>query len=501
MKKLEINRKPYLYKDPDRVKMESDQERLINSDPKYKKLLNDVKNKPFWCHNPKSTERHKCCFNHIIGLPVKNGKEHPIYDYEEKIIQDLEENQHLWIKKARGIGATELMLRYLAWQCLSTTELAGKSIFIISGTREDFANNLKIRLEELFERKYAGIDFHSKYTELVLNRTWLKIFPTKALKSLRGYTDVSYIFIDEADFFELSEQKELGYVIKSYEEKSNAKIIMASTPNRPDGLYAQIEAGETFKDFFKLVLLPYTLGLGKIFDQAFIDRERKQRSAEFDREYGLMYLGRIGNVFTADQIDLAIFKGKQLLERNPTLTPSRYYAHYVGVDYGGGSSKTAYCMVEHDYKNNMLYVLDNDEYPRSWTPSMIADHLFNISLKMKQNYLYMCDGARPDSINELKIRFDEPTTWEKPGDISPTEANVYPVNFRQEHKIMLEWSHSLISQGQVAIPAKFDKLIIALRTAWAKEWDLDKKESVNNDHLDALRLALRGVHQEVMLQN
>jgi len=479
--------------------MENAQSKLINSDPMYKKLIEDVNRTEFWCKDPNSTNRDHCCFNHIIGLPVKNGKEHPIYDYEEDIIDRVENNQHIWIKKSRGIGATELMLRYLSWRCLSTNDLTGQSIFIISGTREDFANNLKIRLEELFEHKYSGIDFKSKYTELVLNRTWLKIFPTKSLKSLRGYTDVSYIFIDEADFFEEGEQKELGYVIKSYEEKSKAKIIMASTPNRPDGLYAAIESGESFKEFFHKIFLPYTLGLGKIYDQGFIDRERRLRSAEFDREYGLKYLGRIGNVFTMDQIDLAVYHGAELLKRNPSLTPSRYFAHYVGVDYGGGSSKTAYTLIEHDYRNNMLYVLDNDEYDRSWTPSQIADHLFGLSLKMKQNYLYMCDGARPDSINELKIRFDEPTTWEKPGDISPTEANVFPINFRQDHKVMLEWLHSLIAQGQLAIPEKFDKLIISLRTAWAKEWDLDKKESVNNDHLDSLRLATRGVHQQVML--
>lgn len=499
MKKLDINKR-HLYKDQDRIRMENEQTKLINSNPKYKQLLEDVAEKPFWCNQPIGSL--KCCFNHIIGLPVKNNKEHPIYPYEtEHLYNNIEQYQHAWIKKSRGIGATEFMLRYLAWKCLSSTDLAGKSIFIISGTREDFANNLKIRLEELFERRYSGIDFKSKYTELVLNRTWLKIFPTKALKSLRGYTDVAYIFIDEADFFEPNEQKELGYVIKSYEEKSKAKIIMASTPNRPDGLYHAIEHDEQFKEFFKKIFLPYTLGLGTIYDMKFIQRERRLRSAEFDREYGLKYLGRIGNVFTQDQIDLAIFKGAELLKVNPTLTPSRYYSHYIGVDYGGGSSKTAYCVVEHDYNRNMMYVLDADEFDRSKTPSQIADHLFNLSFRMKQNYLYMCDGARPDSINELKVRFDEPTTWEKPGDISPTEANVFPINFRQDHKIMLEWAHNLISQGQVAIPDKFDKLIIALRTAQAKEWDLDKKESVNNDHLDALRLALRGVHQEVLFNN
>ena len=50
-------------------------------------------NKPFWIwdkdeHLRLATEtKQHCCFNHIVGLPVKDKTEHPIYDYE-KILYD-----------------------------------------------------------------------------------------------------------------------------------------------------------------------------------------------------------------------------------------------------------------------------------------------------------------------------------------------------------------------------------------------------------------------------
>ncbi len=110
--------------------------------------------------------------------------------------------------------------------------------------------------------------------------------------------------------------------------------------------------------------------------------------------------------------------------------------------------------------------------------------------------MFLCDGSRPDAINELKIRFNERTDWEKPEDLSPTETVVFPVNFRQHHKSMLEWTHILVANGQIALPKQFDKLVIAMRTARGRQWDLIKDDTVNDDHLDALRLALKGVHSE-----
>jgi hypothetical protein len=79
-------------------------------------------NKPFWIWD---SEEHKqedidtkrnCCFNHIIGLPTKEGLEKPMFDYEKILYDSLLnpesfntlnhrfKNKHLWVKKATGLG-------------------------------------------------------------------------------------------------------------------------------------------------------------------------------------------------------------------------------------------------------------------------------------------------------------------------------------------------------------------------------------------------------------
>ena len=50
----------------------------------------------------------------------------------------------------------------------------------------------------------------------------------------------------------------------------------------------------------------------------------------------------------------------------------------------------------------------------------------------------------------------------------------------------------MINKGYLAIPEKFDKIIVSLRTAQAKEYSLDKEQTSYNDLLDALRLSLKG---------
>ena len=59
----------------------------------YSKLFERLQGKPFWIWN---IQEHKqediktngdCCFNHIIGLPTKEGIEKAMFDYE-KILYD-----------------------------------------------------------------------------------------------------------------------------------------------------------------------------------------------------------------------------------------------------------------------------------------------------------------------------------------------------------------------------------------------------------------------------
>ena len=183
-------------------------------------------NKPFWMWDPIShkndfsTTNGQCCFNHIIGKPIKNDKEYDIFPFQKLIFDSIENNQNIWILKSRGIGITTFMIRYLAWEILSGSELDNKSIFIISGTREQHANYIKQKLQELFIKKFPFLQLESKYTELWLKKTWIKVFPTKNVKDIRGYFEASYIWVDESDYLDESIQQELIHAIGPYEEKS-----------------------------------------------------------------------------------------------------------------------------------------------------------------------------------------------------------------------------------------------------------------------------------------
>jgi len=98
-------------------------------------------------------------------------------------------------------------------------------------------------------------------------------------------------------------------------------------------------------------------------------------------------------------------------------------------------------------------------------------------------------------VNLLKIKFGESLSWDSKT-ASPQTMQVIPVNFATEHKQMLEKLHQFVSQKYLAVPEEHDKLIISLRTAYAKELNLDKEQTSYDDSLDALTLNLKGYNIE-----
>jgi hypothetical protein len=140
------------------------------------RLSEILKDKPFWIWN---IEKHKqediitngdCCFNHIIGLPQKDGTDKPLYDYEKIIFDSLVTHhgntpKHLWIKKATGLGISEFMLRFMAWLCLKDNSLSGSQMCIVTGPRIDLAIALIDRMKKLFaSNKGIAAAFDTKGT-------------------------------------------------------------------------------------------------------------------------------------------------------------------------------------------------------------------------------------------------------------------------------------------------------------------------------------------------
>lgn len=140
----------------------------LDSGPISGNYLDVLVDKPFWIWDKEKHDLENlitngnCCFNHIVGLPTKNDKEYPLFDYEKLIFDAIENNQNIWVLKSRGIGLTTFVIRYLAWKILSGNQLDDKSIFIISGTREEHANYIKEKLQDLFIDKFPFLKLESK---------------------------------------------------------------------------------------------------------------------------------------------------------------------------------------------------------------------------------------------------------------------------------------------------------------------------------------------------
>ena len=465
------------------------------------KLIERLEGKPFWIWNSRSHRQEDaktngdCCFNHIIGLPKKNNEERPLYDYERIIFDFLVENNRIWIKKATGLGITEFMLRYIVWLCLKDDKLRGTQMCIVTGPRIDLAVTLIDRMKMLFVEK-SILSFSTKESLIEVNGVKIEAYPSHHLDSMRGLTNVSFIFIDEADFFPPGQQQDARDVSERYIAKSNPYIVMVSTPNAPGGLFERIEQEPEETCIYKRIFLDYTYGLDKIYTRDEI--ENAKQSPSFEREYNLKYLGLIGNTFHTRAIEEAVEKGKLY---NPN-TPVMLAGKAMGIDPAWGSS--AFGVVIIQWVDGQVQILHAEEYLRPDYNEML-DITWNLIWKYNLTKIYV-DGANPAVIRSLKQRMGENSDYEielsgYTGDYGKEYAQdlikkswkVVPINFSQEHKQMLMHTKMILEKGYLVVNPKFNKLITSLRTAVDNEGALDKESTSYDDILDALRLSLKNV--------
>ena len=215
-----------------------------------------------------------CCFNLIIGLPRKDGKaEKPMFDYEKLLYDSLLipgfynplhtfKHKHLWVKKATGLGVTEVFLRFMAWLCLRDDSYKNSQMCIVTRHNQDIAIKLIKRMKALFEPK-LGVTFANKETVLELNGCRFEAYPSNHLDAYRALDNPKFILLDEADFFRKSEQEDVRHVSERYIAKSDPFIVMVSTPYAPDGLFENIEKEPDETCIYKRIFMDYTMALTK----------------------------------------------------------------------------------------------------------------------------------------------------------------------------------------------------------------------------------------------
>jgi hypothetical protein len=204
-------------------------------------------------------------FNTVIGLPQKNGQSYLLFDYEKLLFDTLQTHKHVWIKKATGLGITEFMLRFMVWLCLKDDTLRGSQMCIVTGPRIELAITLINRMKQLFTQRDLIQQFDTKETILQLHGVHIEAYPSHHLDAMRSITNVSFILLDEADFFPPGQQQDARDVSERYIAKSNPWIVMISTPNAPDGLFEKIEREPENTCLYKRLFLDYTYGINKIY--------------------------------------------------------------------------------------------------------------------------------------------------------------------------------------------------------------------------------------------
>jgi len=370
---------------------------------------------------------------------------------------------------------------------LRDDRLSGSQMVIVTGPNIDISIKLIRRLKALFSP--FNICFTDKETVLDLNRVRIEAYPSHHIDSARALDNVSFIFLDEADFFPIGQQADARHVSERYIAKSDPYIVMISTPNAPDGLFESIEKEPEEVCIYKRVKLDYTAGLGKIYTIEEI--EKAKRSPSFEREYNLKYLGRIGNTFRPADIQ--------------TATSIQYDPDYVnpmsirscGIDPSWGSSNFGIVITQ--LNNGRVEVLYADEFERAEHSDMIDKVCSLVLNKFAPISKIYVDGSQPGFIRSLKISLNDDPEYEKQIErahhdkIDPGYLMmVIPIPFVREHVKMLSHTRTLIEDRFIAIhPTKFQKLITSLHTAVDNEGKLDKNSTSYDDIFDAFRLSLQ----------
>jgi hypothetical protein len=107
------------------------------------------------------------------------------------------------------------------------------------------------------KKLFSGlVTFDTKENVIELNNVKTEVFTSHSLDAMRGLPNVSFILLDEVDFFPPGHQQaDARDVFERYIAKSNPYIVMVSTPNAPDGLFERIEKEAEDVFFYKIDIL------------------------------------------------------------------------------------------------------------------------------------------------------------------------------------------------------------------------------------------------------
>jgi phage terminase large subunit-like protein len=269
------------------------------------------------------------------------------YDYQIKLIEDIEKNSLITIAKTRQLGITETISNYFLHKALRHD---GYLAVIFSKTQSDTSNIAK-RLRRQIESLGVSTKTDS-LTDIEFQRGGRILFRNSTAYGSRGLESVSDILFDECSFIDDIEEIYKSAIPTTSMNSDKAKIILLSTPNGQSGFYydklqlEDLKVLDTCKAICERKLPPYqcftSKGKATIFihwlshpEYSQIDnyleviRDKYDLSSEIvEQEYNLSFSSSDSIVFPPDLI-ARICKGEKETIKNDRAT------YFIGIDCSG----------------------------------------------------------------------------------------------------------------------------------------------------------------------
>ena len=438
----------------------------------------------FWCCNSLSQE-DDCCWWHYIfypnGGPERDGIYHPCYEYEQKLLNEMDmetpdaarkkKGKCFCVYKATGLGLTEFILLWVLWKSYTDEWFSGKEAMIITGPNVDLAQDLILRSKSFLLKRGLGYVDHGAY-ELEVNGARIKCYPSNNIHSARGKPKVSIFFGDEAAFFKLRDDSIVRTVGERYIGKSDSWVVWVSTAGEePSGFFYDIMQEQESETIYKRFHFYVEAGLKRdkqtkssIFTKAYIDEASKARS--FEREYLGVWGKNVGDIFSPEGIELCCNEEYDWSDSDDTND------RIIGIDPGFGSSEFGVCIMQkHKGKKAVIFA---ESYERASYIDMV-DKLVALSKRFKTKRIF-ADASWTEGIRDLRDKH---------------HMNVQAIAFNQYGEKMLNYAANHIDFQNVKIHPVFKKLKSQLMTIkYNKKGGTDKTKQNPFDLGDAFLLAL-----------
>jgi hypothetical protein len=440
-------------------------------------------------------------------------------NYQYQIWKDKYNSKYRLILKSQKVGITTSVL--LEDFQDSITRYKGQDILIIAQTQNHANEHLRTLKNLILNSEKYRQFLITNPSELLLKEEKSKVSvayiknidnplrPSRIIAlgasegSVWSWKNVSKIHMSDIAATSLVDDSGLFAAAFSRLANTDGSLIIETPPRGARGrvyeIFEQIQKGESE---FSLHIVTADQGVqAGLINAEFLNAEKQRLGYLFPQYYQAQFLEGSGNLFLISSIDKAVKLGEQF-------NPDEFRTNsikIITVDQGYSSSLFCILVVEWNLDNRQIRILHGEEHQ-----SPLFEFMLDRVLQLRKKYgnvlnIFYDATSRNEFGTALKTKISEVSYWPKVkqkmeesirrGISIEKRMVVVPVIFSTESKLQMSAKLQQIlddSRGLIAIPPKFNKLIVSLKSAVFDERGLlDKNISLYNDWLDCLFMATK----------